>query len=141
MKIIKAKKNTYHQLTIEELSDVVADAITYLGNEILASELVDNYDKNIGEAKYALEDFEIEEHEDFTGTWWLNVWVEKKTHAEQIAKALRASAKKHGRKVEMCGKFGELNPEEDGDRAGRRLVDFYLTDRDFPGCEYEEVEE
>lgn len=124
MKVITAKKFKYNRLTSANIVEDVNEALFDL----------------TGPALKALADFEIEEHEDFAGTFFVNVYVENKTQSSKVTRALRKACTNGGHNFEVCAKFGEFDTEENGAHAGRCLVYFYVTDYDFPGCDYEEVE-
>ena len=89
-------------------------------------------------ARQALDGAEIEEHEDFAGTYFVNVYVENRAQAKAVTRALRESCANVGHGFDTCATFGEFEPEKHGPNAGRVLVYFYIFDRDFPGCQYEE---
>lgn len=125
MKFITAKQSKYYHLRyadiLEDVREAREDVTTYPASE-------------------ALDAAEIEEHEDFAGTWFVNVWVANKTQAKEVTRALRKSCANVGHGFDTCAKWGEFEREKHGPHAGRFLVYFYIFDRDFPGCEYEEVE-
>lgn len=77
MKFITAKQSKYYHLRyadiLEDVREAREDVTTYPASE-------------------ALDAAEIEEHEDFAGTWFVNVWVankpkRKKSHAPSVNRA------------------------------------------------------
>lgn len=113
-----SKKTTTKQKKITK-----ADRARFLSSFILAEIKrlgLDAYDKEDGH-------WDWEEHEDVSGTYFVNYYAKAEEDFEQFKAALYAVVRRRGWQIDTCAKFGEFEKERRTANRGRRLCYFYIA--------------